>query len=398
MFFKKYILMLSLAVVTTLFFPILTKADDTNVFANKKIYKDFEFDKQVEPNHSYKINDASDSTYYVMPSPTFADLGTNYDLSGLRVLAKKNLYNSIKFNLIFYDSEKKELYSTQKLDVGSSAKSDVIEYKDNFTVKNVRYIRLVGGATLYDLKIFGSVYRPSITNLKGVANDNNATFSWSNPIDSTFKGVKIYKGSNLIATVDPKESSYTVSNLEAGKEYDFKFVSIYEKDGTILESQTLNQKIKTKMPVIKPPENVFVTPQNRKIVIAWDDVKSPYLEGYNVYIDGKKINDKPLNSNKMIIKNLENEKSYTVQISAVNKENTEGEKSKAISEKPSADALEVEYDVKIPFTPLDFLKTTFSFLGLIGPFVLLALAITYHKRLIEMIKKSFASYKERRKQ
>lgn len=390
--------MLSLAVVTTLFFPILTKADDTNVFANKKIYKDFEFDKQVEPNHSYKINDASDSTYYVMPSPTFADLGTNYDLSGLRVLAKKNLYNSIKFNLIFYDSEKKELYSTQKLDVGSSAKSDVIEYKDNFTVKNVRYIRLVGGATLYDLKIFGSVYRPSITNLKGVANDNNATFSWSNPIDSTFKGVKIYKGSNLIATVDPKESSYTVSNLEAGKEYDFKFVSIYEKDGTILESQTLNQKIKTKMPVIKPPENVFVTPQNRKIVIAWDDVKSPYLEGYNVYIDGKKINDKPLNSNKMIIKNLENEKSYTVQISAVNKENTEGEKSKAISEKPSADALEVEYDVKIPFTPLDFLKTTFSFLGLIGPFVLLALAITYHKRLIEMIKKSFASYKERRKQ
>ncbi|MEC2958583.1 fibronectin type III domain-containing protein [Bacillus thuringiensis] len=398
MFFKKYILMLSLAVVTTLFFPILTKADDTNVFANKKIYKDFEFDKQVEPNHSYKINDASDSTSYVMPSPTFADLGTNYDLSGLRVLAKKNLYNSIKFNLIFYDSEKKELYSTQKLDVGSSAKSDVIEYKDNFTVKNVRYIRLVGGATLYDLKIFGSVYRPSITNLKGVANDNNATFSWSNPIDSTFKGVKIYKGSNLIATVDPKESSYTVSNLEAGKEYDFKFVSIYEKDGTILESQTLNQKIKTKMPVIKPPENVFVTPQNRKIVIAWDDVKSPYLEGYNVYIDGKKINDKPLNSNKMIIKNLENEKSYTVQISAVNKENTEGEKSKAISEKPSADALEVEYDVKIPFTPLDFLKTTFSFLGLIGPFVLLALAITYHKRLIEMIKKSFASYKERRKQ
>lgn len=390
--------MLSLAVVTTLFFPILTKADDTNVFANKKIYKDFEFDKQVEPNHSYKINDASDSTSYVMPSPTFADLGTNYDLSGLRVLAKKNLYNSIKFNLIFYDSEKKELYSTQKLDVGSSAKSDVIEYKDNFTVKNVRYIRLVGGATLYDLKIFGSVYRPSITNLKGVANDNNATFSWSNPIDSTFKGVKIYKGSNLIATVDPKESSYTVSNLEAGKEYDFKFVSIYEKDGTILESQTLNQKIKTKMPVIKPPENVFVTPQNRKIVIAWDDVKSPYLEGYNVYIDGKKINDKPLNSNKMIIKNLENEKSYTVQISAVNKENTEGEKSKAISEKPSADALEVEYDVKIPFTPLDFLKTTFSFLGLIGPFVLLALAITYHKRLIEMIKKSFASYKERRKQ
>ncbi|KAA0784139.1 fibronectin type III domain-containing protein [Bacillus sp. BB56-3] len=398
MLFKKCILMLSLAVVTTLFIPILAKADDTNVFASKKIYQDFQFVRQVEPNHSYKVNDASDSTYYDLPSPVYSDLGTNYDLSGLRLLATKNDYNSIKFNVTFYNSEKQELYTTRTYDIGSSAKQDKLEYTNNLSVKNVRYIRMNGGGRIHDLKIFGSVYRPSITNLKDVVNGDNVDFSWSNPIDQTFRGVKIYRGSELIATVDPKESSYKVSNLEAGKEYDFKFVSLYEKDGNILESETLNKKIKTKMPVIKPPENVFITPQNGKMVIVWDDVKSPYLEGYNIYVDGNKINDKPLNSNKMIIKNLENNKSYNVQISAVNKEDVEGEKSKEKSDKPSANALEVEYDVKIPFSPMDFLKTSLSFLGLIGPFVLLALAITYHKRLIEMIKKSLVRYRERRKQ
>lgn len=37
----------------------------------------------------------------------------------------------------------------------------------------------------------------------------------------------------------------------------------------------------------------------------------------------------------MIVKNLENNKSYNVQISAVNKDDIEGEKSKEKSEKPT---------------------------------------------------------------
>ena len=75
-------------------------------------------------------------------------------------------------------------------------------------------------------------------------------------------------------------------------------------------------------------------------------MKSPYLQGYNIYVDGKKINDKPLTYNKLIVKNLENDRSYKVQVSAVNKNDVEGEKSKEVSEKPSSSALEVEYDVK----------------------------------------------------
>ncbi|HDR4863373.1 TPA: fibronectin type III domain-containing protein [Bacillus cereus] len=382
-------------IVSVFSFSVLTKADDTNVFASKKIYQDFQFVRQVEPNHSYKVNDASDSTYYDLPSPVYSDLGTNYDLSGLRLLATKNDYNSIKFSVTFYNSEKQELYTTRTYDIGSSAKQDKLEYTNNLSVKNVRYIRMNGGGRIHDLKIFGSVYRPSITNLKDVVNGDNVDFSWSNPIDQIFKGVKIYRGSELIATVDPKESSYKVSNLEAGKEYDFKFVSIYEKDGNILESETLNKKIKTKMPVIKPPENVYITPQDKKIVIAWDDVKSPFLQGYNVYVDGKKINDKPLTSNKLIVKNLENDKSYKVQVSAINKDDVEGEKSKEVSEKPSSDALEVEYDVTMPFDPKDVLGVVMAFLLIVGPLILLGLAIRFHKPIITFLYNSIQNKKGR---
>lgn len=382
-------------IVSVFSFSILAKADDINVFANKKIYKEFDFINHIEPRHSYKINDASDSTSYVMPSPVFSDLGTNYDLSGLRILAKKNLYNSIKFYMIFYDSEKKELYSTRKFDVGSSAKSDTLEYKDNFTVKNVRYIRMLGGATLYDLKIFGSVYRPSITNLKDVVDGNNVSFNWLNPIDSSFKGVKIYRGSELIATVDPKESSYSVSNLEAGKGYEFKFVSLYERDGSILESDSINKKINTKMPLVDPPKNVYVTPQNGSLIINWESVNSEFLKGYNVYVDGKKVNDELLTSNKLILKNMENDKEYSVQISAVNLEDKEGNKSAAVTESPSKDATTIEYDLKPPLTAMEFLETCGTIVLWLSPFILIGIVVIWFKPLKDLIVKAVLDHKKK---
>ncbi|MED3353159.1 fibronectin type III domain-containing protein, partial [Bacillus thuringiensis] len=194
-----------------------------------------------------------------------------------------------------------------------------------------------------------------IENLKVVEGVNDITFTWKNPSVSEFSGVKIFNGNSLVATLKKGDISYKVDGLKENTNYNFKFVSMLGDRLSLGIEKEVKTKPKPKepMPLVKPPENVFLTPQDKKMVIAWDDVKSPYLEGYNVYIDGKKINDKPLTSNKLIVRNLENEKSYKVQISAVNKENVEGEKSKEKTEKPSSSALEVEYDVKMPFNPKD---------------------------------------------
>ncbi|WP_205415170.1 hypothetical protein, partial [Serratia marcescens] len=72
--------------------------------------------------------------------------------------------------------------------------------------------------------------------------------------------------------------SYIVKGLESAKEYEFTVKSIDENG---FETSGATKKVTTKMPVLPPPDKVFVTPQNGKLVIAWNGVSSPYLQGYN---------------------------------------------------------------------------------------------------------------------
>ncbi|MDA2766537.1 fibronectin type III domain-containing protein, partial [Bacillus cereus group sp. Bc008] len=186
--------------------------------------------------------------------------------------------------------------------------------------------------------------------------------------------------------------SYIAEGLKPFTKYKFKVTSVDEEG---IETAGTTTEIMTGMPVLPPPSKVLLTPQDKKIVIAWDDVQSPVFKGYNVYIDGKKINDEPLTSSKMILNNLENDKSYKVQVSTVNKEGVEGEKSKEVSEKPSSDALEVEYDVKMPFNPKDVVGVVMAFLLIVGPLIILGLALKFYKPIITFLYNSIQNKKRR---
>ncbi|MCC2370341.1 fibronectin type III domain-containing protein [Bacillus cereus] len=337
------------------------------------------------------MTDGNRNTYdkIFSQNPIMFDLGEVYTVDKFTINETKGTgsENPATLHVKYYDSNKKVLADYRKFAITEK-------------IGDVRYVSIqydyLNPLSVYEFKVYGTSDKVTdVENLKAEADLNQITLSWNNPDTPKFTGVNIYRGKQQIGKLDKTKNSYVVKGLKEAEEYSFTVKAIDENG---FETSGVTKKARTKMPVIPPPENVFLTPQSGKMVIVWNDVNSPYLKGYNVYIDGKKINDEPLTSSKMIVKNLENNKSYKVQISAVNKDDVEGEKSKEKSEKPSSNALEVEYDVKMPFTPMDFLKTSLSFLGLIGPFVLLALTIIYHKRLIEMIKKSLASYKERRKQ
>jgi len=253
----------------------------------------------------------------------------------------------------------------------------------------------VSDIKLSDIKLFDKLPVAEISGLIAVEGVDNVSFTWKNPIDPEFVSISIYKDNTILKTLDKSVNSYKVEGLEENKGYKFKFVAMYKKE----TSKGLEKNIKTKkkpMPLIEPPDNVFLTPQDKKMVIVWDDVKSPYLEGYNVYIDGKKINDKPLTSSKLIVKNLENDKLYKVQISAINKENAEGVKSKEKEDKPSSNALEVEYDVKMPFSPLDLLTSSVSLLAILGGFILLSIVIYWFRPLKELIVKAVRREKDKK--
>lgn len=386
MVFKKYILMLSLAIVTVLSIPNFASAE--------VIQKTDSYTKWYIKGYSHEttFKGREEGTSYLYSTEVMADLGAEYSVKYVDYYAQGGVDGGY---IAFYDVNFRrvtgfelKLYGYKgKVNVGEKARYVSVGHSTRQSPNSLKV------STLNVYIDDGAV--SNVSNLKATPEMNKVTLNWKNPEgEENFKGLRIFQGNQVIANLDNKTTSYVVNGLEPSKYYMFTVKSI-DQNGVETKGTSVNTT--TLMPVINPPENVFLTPQDKKMVIAWNDVNSSYLKGYNVYIDGKKINNEPLTSSKMIVKNLENNKSYKVQISAVNKNNVEGEKSKEKSEKPSSNALEVEYDVKMPFTPMDFLKTSLSFLGLISPFVLLALAIMYHKQLAEMIKKSFRNYKERRK-
>ncbi|PEC71884.1 hypothetical protein CON25_20275 [Bacillus thuringiensis] len=386
MAFKKYILMLSLAIVTVLSIPNFASAE--------VIQKTDSYTKWYIKGYSHEttFKGREEGTSYLYSTEVMADLGAEYSVKYVDYYAQGGVDGGY---IAFYDVNFRrvtgfelKLYGYKgKVNVGEKARYVSVGHSTRQSPNSLKV------STLNVYIDDGAV--SNVSNLKATPEMNKVTLNWKNPEgEENFKGLRIFQGNQVIANLDNKTTSYVVNGLEPSKYYMFTVKSI-DQNGVETKGTSVNTT--TLMPVINPPENVFLTPQDKKMVIAWNDVNSSYLKGYNVYIDGKKVNNEPLTSSKMIVKNLENNKSYKVQISAVNKNNVEGEKSKEKSEKPSSNALEVEYDVKMPFTPMDFLKTSLSFLGLISPFVLLALAIMYHKQLTEMIKKSFRNYKERRK-
>ncbi|MGE6349414.1 fibronectin type III domain-containing protein [Bacillus mycoides] len=378
---KKCGFLFSLVMIVCFALPSFASAKEINFLSGKQFYK-----KSFNPEYTF-VKGNEDSYSYLFEREVIADLGKELSVSRYYYSAQ----GGVQFGYIaFYDSNFR-LIRQEKFDGPSNSVS----------VEGVRARYVSVGNTGRDSTRISSVYVygddgliSDVSNLKANPEMKKVTLAWKNPVgEPNFTGVKIYQDSKNIATLDKNTVSYVVEGLKESESYVFTVKSL---DQNKAETKGTSVNTATLMPVIKPPENVFLTPQDKKIVIAWDDVKSPHLQGYNVYVDGKKVNDKPLNSSKLVVNNLENNKSYKVQISAVNKNNIEGEKSKEKTDKPSSDALEVEYDVKIPFSPLDLLTSSVSLLAILGGFVLLSIAIIWFKPLKELIVKAVRREKDKK--
>ncbi|MEW9574671.1 fibronectin type III domain-containing protein [Bacillus toyonensis] len=346
--------------------------------------------KGYSPETTFKGKE--EGTSYLYSTEVIADLGAEYNVKYVDYYAQGGVDGGyIRFydvNFRFVSNFDLKSYGYKgKINIGTKARYVSVGHSTRQSPNSMNVSRL-------DVYIDDGAVS-NVLDLKATPEMNKITLNWKNPDgEENFKGLRIYQGNQIIANLDNKTTSYVVNGLDASKGYSFTVKSIDQNGG---ETKGTSVNATTLMPVIKPPKNVFLTPQDKKIVIAWDDVNSPYLQGYNVYVDGKKINDKPLTSSKLIVKNLENDKSYKVQVSAVNKNNVEGEKSKEVAEKPSSDALEVEYEVKMPFNPKDVIGVAMVFLLIVGPLILLGLAFRFYKPIITFLYNSIQNKKGRDK-
>ncbi|MGM2833071.1 fibronectin type III domain-containing protein [Bacillus cereus group sp. Bce025] len=373
MFFKKCILMVSLAVVTVLSIPTFANAEESKNLLGRFYEVDVRNGiKRYDLNGSFVVD-----RYYIRGTNNSASSG----YVSVRLLDSNN-------QLIWHSVDYKLEYPRP------SDRGNVYEEKLRNPVSNIRYVEIKGSGRILDFSVYGKEYIPEITNLKEKVESTKVTFNWENPTSEKVAGVNLYQDKKRIQTFEMKDNvtSYVVEGLKQGKKYDFTFKTV-DKEGR--ETTGVSKQISIDAPLLNPPKNVYVTPQNESLIINWESVNSEFLKGYNVYVDGKKVNDGLLTSNKLILKNMENDKKYSIQVSAVNSENKEGDKSEAVIESPSKDATTIEYDLKPPLTGMELLETAGTIVLWLSPFILVGIVIIWFKPLKELIVKAVLDHKKK---
>lgn len=87
------------------------------------------------------------------------------------------------------------------------------------------------------------VYTGKISNLNYTTNEKTVTFTWTNPADKNFCGVRILKGDVLYETLEKNKSQITVSGLEYETDYTFTFKAIaLNSSGVEIESSNVVTK------------------------------------------------------------------------------------------------------------------------------------------------------------
>lgn len=146
------------------------------------------------------------------------------------------------------------------------------------------------------------------------------------PTEDNFSHLEVYKNNvKILSKVTDKELNF--DDLKPSTDYTYKIVAVSDK-GAKSEGYTLSfktQEYKDEEPPEKPT-GLKVTNGNESLVISWDKNSEFDLEGYYVYLDGKKITDKPIKSNMYTVPELENGKTYQVEVSAVDTSGNESEK------------------------------------------------------------------------
>jgi len=188
-----------------------------------------------------------------------------------------------------------------------------------------------------------------VTSLTSEPTDKTVKLKWIKPKDKDLAGFKILQDGKVIAEIGVEEE-FTVKNLEPLTAYNFSVVAVdNDKNDSVPVVLTVKTLFKEDKEPPHVPSNVFAKPSNGALIASWDKVSDKDLAGYNVYVDGKKINNSLITSTTFVIKNLENGKKYKIQVQAVDHSGNASELSLAAFGTPDVNTIPVienDYSVK----------------------------------------------------
>ncbi|MFJ8417245.1 fibronectin type III domain-containing protein [Bacillus paramycoides] len=200
--------------------------------------------------------------------------------------------------------------------------------------------------TLVDMK---KVPPGPVSSLTAEPTDKTVKLKWKSPKDDDLAGFKILQNGKQVAEIGLEEE-FTVKNLQSLTDYTFGVISV-DKDKNDSSPVSLSVKTLEENDEEPPhvPSNVFAKPSNGALIASWDKVSDKDLAGYNLYVDGKKINSNLITSTNFVIKNLENSKKYKIQVQAVDRSGNASELSLAAFGTPDVNTIPViesNYGVK----------------------------------------------------
>ena len=148
--------------------------------------------------------------------------------------------------------------------------------------------------------------------------ETTADITWKAPAGA--EGYNIYVGDKKVNTELVIGTDYDLTGLEAGKEYTVS-VETVEAGGKVSE------KAAVKFTTAKREEVVVPTPEEVKAdkitahsaVITWAGAEG--VAGYNVYVNGEKINTELITGTSCELKDLKSETVYTINVEAVGLDN-----------------------------------------------------------------------------
>jgi hypothetical protein len=178
----------------------------------------------------------------------------------------------------------------------------------------------------------------------------SASLNWSLPTDLDLDKVNIYLNNVLYESL-PVSSISVLSNLNPDSNYSVS-VSVTDVDGN--ESPKTNGTFTTAKVVDNTapdsPQGLKVDQGSNALYVSWAQNNEPDINGYNVYVDGLKVNGALIKNLFYAIADLTNDTSYSVTVSAVDNSGNESVQSSLIAETPKGSKMPL---LSIGYTLID---------------------------------------------
>ena len=200
-----------------------------------------------------------------------------------------------------------------------------------------------------DIKLEDNTPPVEITNLSVVKTHDSANFVFTNPVDTDFSHIEVYRDGHLIND-QLKETIFNDVGLVPNTSYVYRFVSV-DLDGNKSAGfiQTVLTDSETDSAAPAPPININAIQGNGSGRIVWKSNEETDLQGYNLYINGTKYNSNLILANNYVLSALNNGEKYSITVTAVDTSGNESLHSNVVILNPSESAMpliESKFDLK----------------------------------------------------